>query len=490
MARPIVPRQARAAGLTAALVVVAVVLWLAYADTLAGPVRLNPLDGRPLDRIAPHIALVSAWGAETGAAIVAAVCWWTGRGTTPWARLWATAVAATVTYFVYDAGCEWAGRANEIDPIHVADETLRYGLGFLAPAAGGLAAAAVWAATAVRLRGLSLGARLMAAAAATSGALTFGMVALLDTTRDNGLSAESVFGIARTTGVPLVMLLTGSLVYATVARALRPVEAIRRELADITGQSLDRRVPVPPGSDAIAELARTTNATLDRVEAAATRQREFTADAAHELRSPLAALRAQLESALRHPDSVTDWREVVAEATSDVIRLQHLADDLLLLASHGSVTPVREPVDLAALAQDLVREHQHLSEATALRLRCEVPDQAILPGNPLHLDRLLRNLLANACRYARTEVTVTVGRAGPDLLLTVRDDGPGIPSADRARVFDRFTRLDKARARNTGGAGLGLPIARDLAASHGGTLTAEEPSGSGALLMARFPSRA
>ncbi|GHI20454.1 hypothetical protein Shyd_18250 [Streptomyces hydrogenans] len=112
------------------------------------------------------------------------------------------------------------------------------------------------------------------------------MVALLDTTRDNGLSAESIFGIARTTGVPLVMLLTGSLVYATVARALRPVEAIRRELADITGQSLDRRVPVPPGSDAIAELARTTNATLDRVEAAATRQREFTADAAHELRSP------------------------------------------------------------------------------------------------------------------------------------------------------------------------------------------------------------
>ncbi|MFJ5788098.1 sensor histidine kinase [Streptomyces hydrogenans] len=330
----------------------------------------------------------------------------------------------------------------------------------------------------------------MAAAAATSGVLTFGMVALLDTTRDNGLSAESVFGIARTTGVPLVMLLTGSLVYATVARALRPVEAIRRELADITGQSLDRRVPVPPGSDAIAELARTMNATLDRVEAAATRQREFTADAAHELRSPLAALRAQLESALRHPDSVKDWREVVAEATSDVIRLQHLADDLLLLASHGSVTPVREPVDLAALAQDLVREHQHLSEATALRLRCEVPDQAILPGNPVHLDRLLRNLLANACRYARTEVTVTVGRAGPDLLLTVRDDGPGIPSADRARVFDRFTRLDKARARNTGGAGLGLPIARDLAASHGGTLTAEEPSGPGALLMARFPSRA
>nr|WP_264202438.1 sensor histidine kinase [Streptomyces hydrogenans] len=102
---------------------------------------------------------------------------------------------------------------------------------------------------------------------------------------------------------------------------------------------------------------------------------------------------------------------------------------------------------------------------------------------------MLRNLLANACRYARTEVTVTVGRAGSDLVLTVQDDGPGIPPADRARVFDRFTRLDEARARSTGGAGLGLPIARDLATSHGGTLTAEEPPGPGALLMARFPSR-
>ncbi|MFB7512723.1 sensor histidine kinase [Streptomyces sp. NPDC056144] len=461
---------------------------------MAGPVRLNPLDGRPPLRIGAQIELVSAWGAESGAAIVAAVCWWAGRGTALWARLRGSVVAAAITYYVYDAGCEWVGRANQIDPIHVADEALRYGLGFLAPAAGVLVAAAVWAASAVRVRGLSLGARLMTAAAVTSGVLTLGIVALLDTTRNNSNGAESVFGVARTTGVPLVMLLTGALVYATVARAMRPVEAISRELADITGQSLDRRVPVPPGSDAISELARTTNATLDRVEAAATRQREFTGDAAHELRSPLAALRAQLESALRHPESVTDWQEVVTAATSDVVRLQRLADDLLLLASHGSVAPVREPVDLAALAEDLVREHQHLPEAAALRLRCEVPDQAVLAGNPVHLDRLIRNLLANACRYARTEVTVTVSVTGtvvsgePGLVVTVRDDGPGIPPADRGRVFDRFTRLDQARSRSTGGAGLGLPIARDLAASHGGTLTAEEPDGPGALMVARFPA--
>ncbi|NML54880.1 HAMP domain-containing histidine kinase [Streptomyces sp. R302] len=274
-----------------------------------------------------------------------------------------------------------------------------------------------------------------------------------------------------------------------VARALRPVEAIRRELADITGQSLDRRVPVPSTEDVIADLARTTNATLDRVEAAATRQREFTADAAHELRSPLAALRAQLESSLRHPESVEDWREVVREATTDVVRLQHLADDLLLLAGQGAAPRVREPVDLAALAEDLVREHQHLPESAALRLRCEAPAPAVLPGNPIHLDRLLRNLLTNACRHARTEVTVTVARAGRDLLLTVHDDGPGIPPADRARVFDRFTRLDASRTRAHGGAGLGLPIARDLAASHAGTLTIEDTEKNGALLVARFRVR-
>ncbi|MGW6391314.1 sensor histidine kinase [Streptomyces sp. NPDC055103] len=293
--------------------------------------------------------------------------------------------------------------------------------------------------------------------------------------------------MALTTGAPLVALLTGALVHVTATRSLRPVEAIRRELADITGQSLDRRVSVPPTGDVIARLAETTNDTLDRLEQASARQQEFAADAAHELRSPLAALRAQLETALRHPDSVTDWPEVVAGAAADVVRLQALADDLLLLASHRVTAAVGEPVDLAALAEDLVREHQHLPGAVGLHLTCEAPSPAVVHGDALGLERLLRNLLANACRHAKTRVEVEVVRDGSSVTLTVEDDGPGIPPADRSRVFERFTRLDASRTRTSGGAGLGLPIARDIATHHGGTLTIED-SVRGARLVARLPT--
>ncbi|MFD3536264.1 sensor histidine kinase [Streptomyces sp. NPDC058664] len=482
MRRRAVPRPVVASGLAALLIVVAAVGWLVYADSQAGP---RP----PLavgDRIGPQIDLISRWGAETGAVTVALVCWWAGRGTGRWTRLRSTAAAGAVPYLLYDAACEWLARENRIVPDLVAAEALRWGLAFTGPAAAVLTGAAVWTAGVLRGRALSLRGRLALAASGTAGALSLAVIAMLDTTRKNIMNAESVFGIARSTGVPLITILTGGLVYVTVARALRPVEAIRRELADITGQSLDRRVPVPPTDDVIAQLARTTNETLDRLEDASTRQREFTADAAHELRSPLAGLRAQLETALRHPEAVKDWPEVVAEAATDVIRLQHLADDLLLLASHGSVPPVREPVDLAALAEDLAREHQHLPEAAHLHVTCTAPTAAVVPGNALHLERLLRNLLANACRHAKRKVEVTVGTDGSAVVLAVADDGPGIPPEDRARVFDRFTRLDASRTRASGGAGLGLPIARDIATHHAGTLTVEDSTG-GARLVARFP---
>ncbi|MER7535989.1 HAMP domain-containing sensor histidine kinase [Streptomyces sp. NPDC097704] len=296
-----------------------------------------------------------------------------------------------------------------------------------------------------------------------------------------------VYWIMLTTGAPLVALLTGVLVHFAAVRSLRPVEAIRRELADITGQSLNRRVPVPPTGDVIARLAVTTNDTLDRLEQASARQQQFVADAAHELRSPLAALRVQLETSLRHPDSVTDWPSAVREAAADVVRLQALADDLLLLASHRALTPVREPVDLSALAEDLVREHEHLPDATRLDLHCEAPGPAVVHGNAPRLERLIRNLLANACRHAETSVTVEVATDGPSVVLTVTDDGPGVPLPDRARVFDRFTRLDASRTRTSGGAGLGLPIARDIATHHGGTLTIAD-STRGARLVAHFPA--
>ncbi|WP_282693027.1 HAMP domain-containing sensor histidine kinase [Streptomyces sp. CC208A] len=480
-------RPVWASGLAAALVVGVAVAWLQYADRAAGLRSTWPAVHINDDRVGPQIEQITTWGTWLGALYVAVVCLLAGKGGPWWVRLRGAAVAAAVTAGLYTAYGLWLVRENEYGKVDVAEKAFRWAIACVGPSAGLITAAAVAAAMGRGGARISFRGRVALTAAGATGVLFFAAVRTFQTLNDAHDTLDKVYWIAVTTGVPLTALLTGFLVHVMVARALRPVEAIRRELADITGQSLDRRVPVPPTGDVIADLARTTNATLDRVEAAATRQREFTADAAHELRSPLAALRAQLESALRHPDSVENWQEVVREATEDVIRLQHLTDDLLLLAGQGSAAPVREPVDLSALAEDLVREHQHLPEAKTLRVRCEAPAPAVMPGNPTHLDRLLRNLLTNACRHARTEVTVTVAQAPTHTTLTVQDDGPGIPPADRTRVFDRFTRLDTARTRTTGGAGLGLPIARDLATAHGGTLTIGD-SEEGALLVARFPA--
>ncbi|MFB7518234.1 sensor histidine kinase [Streptomyces sp. NPDC056144] len=482
--RPVV-----AAGLTAWLVVAAGVCWLQYADGRAGPrsevVAVLIRD----DRVGPQVDLLTRFGPWAGALGVALACWAAGTGRARAVRLRTTAAAAVTSGALLATYCAWLARENPVKPWLVAEEAFRWGLMFVGPSMGLLTATAAWVALGDDAGRLPYRNRTALAAAATTGGLFALAVEVLRRAQPEWQEPSlDAFWIALTTGAPLIALLTGLLVHLTAARALRPVEAIRCELADITGQSLDRRVPVPPTGDVIARLAETTNDTLDRLEQASTRQQEFVADAAHELRSPLAGIRAQLETALRHPDSVTDWPEVVAGAAADVVRLQALADDLLLLASHRSTATAGGPVDLAALAEDLVREHQHLPGATGLLLACETPAApALVQGNAPRLERLVRNLLGNACRYAETSVAVTVTTDGSVAVLTVADDGPGIPAADRDRVFDRFTRLDASRTRASGGAGLGLPIARDIATHHGGTLAVED-SARGARLVARFPA--
>ncbi|MCX4981527.1 cell wall metabolism sensor histidine kinase WalK [Streptomyces sp. NBC_00572] len=472
----------------ATLVVVAAVCLLEYADRRAGPrspvIAVLIVD----DRVGPQVELLADTGPWIGMLCVAVACWFAGTGHPTAVRLRTTGAAAVTSGALFATYCAWLARENPVKPWLVAEEALRWGLMFIGPSAGLLTAAVVWTAlgnSAVRLPYRS---RTVLVAAATTGGLFAASIEVLRRAQPSGAeSLADVYWIALITGSPLVTLLTGVFVHVAARASLRPVEAIRRELSDITGQSLDRRVPVPPTGDVIARLAVTTNDTLDRLEQASARQQQFVADAAHELRSPLAALRAQLETALRHPDSVTDWPEAVAEAAADVVRLQTLADDLLLLASHRATAPPREQVDLAALAEDLVREHQHLPDATGLVVTCEAPAPALVHGNATRLERLLRNLLANACRHAKStvkaQVTVTSAHT---VILTVEDDGPGIPPADRSRVFDRFTRLDASRTRTSGGAGLGLPIARDIATDHSGTLTIEDAE-CGARLVARFP---
>jgi signal transduction histidine kinase len=285
--------------------------------------------------------------------------------------------------------------------------------------------------------------------------------------------------------IPLAVVLTALVAWLAAGRALRPVEAIRRELGEVSGSQLGRRVPVPPSGDEVARLAVTTNTTLERLQHAHEQQERFVADASHELRSPLANLRAGLEVALKHTDRV-DWPAVARRSLLDVQRLQRITADLLQLAADpaGTSAPT-EVVDLADVVAEQVAEYAVGPGGPAVRSIVDGP--ARVPGEPVQLERLLRNLLDNAVRHAHSSVTVHLGRTADEVVLEVADDGPGIPVLDRERVFDRFARLDDARARDAGGSGLGLTLARDIATRHGGSLRVED-SATGARLVARLPA--
>ncbi|KAB2344081.1 sensor histidine kinase [Actinomadura rudentiformis] len=271
--------------------------------------------------------------------------------------------------------------------------------------------------------------------------------------------------------------------WQVVGRTLRPVEEIRLQLAEISGSDLARRVPEPPGADEIAHLARTANETLDRLEKSVTRQRQFASDAAHELRTPITGLRVNLEDLAMYPDD-TDIPAATQAALRATDRLESIVADLLLLARIGTGAAVQEEIDLAELVRAEVATRTGSAD-----VRTRLTPGLTVTGVRLQLARLLGNLLDNAERHTKQTIDVEVGRDNEDFglaSLIVADDGPGIPREDRERVFDRFTRLDPARSRGSGGAGLGLAIARDIALAHGGSLRIED-SQQGARFVLRLP---
>ncbi|GAA5139716.1 hypothetical protein GCM10023320_76170 [Pseudonocardia adelaidensis] len=279
-------------------------------------------------------------------------------------------------------------------------------------------------------------------------------------------------------GVPALLLLVAALTWIAVGRALVPVSAIRRELADITATDLHRRVPVPHTRDEVRLLAETTNRTLDRLEQAVGRHRRFVADAAHELRSPLAVLRTRLEIAPPQP--------LAAEALADVDRIQRLTTDLLLLARlDAGEPPEHVEVDLGQVAAE---EAARGRPRTDVRVDLRIDAGIVVRGSAEQLGRLVANLVDNAVRHAAGVVTVGLRERDGDAVLEVEDDGPGIPADRHEAVFDRFARLDEARARDAGGSGLGLAIARDIAVHHGGSL-AVVGGPPGAVLQALIPTR-
>jgi signal transduction histidine kinase len=286
---------------------------------------------------------------------------------------------------------------------------------------------------------------------------------------------------------PVLVVALGLLGWRVVGAVLRPVEQLRVGAESITGSHRDDRLPVPASEDEIQRLATTLNGMLDRLSVARARQRAFVADAAHELRSPLTAMRTELEVAGRHgipPDLVPDL-------LADVVRLSRLVDDLLLLAraddAGSGATPSKDrfaPVDVT----HVLREAHDRCRGARVPVSLLVPDGLELPTRGEH-DALLRavaNLLDNAVRHASGRVTVTGYPEAGSAVIEVADDGPGIPPADLERVFDRFTRLDDGRARDEGGSGLGLAIVRELVRRHDGTVTLSD-AGPGLRATIRLP---
>jgi signal transduction histidine kinase len=287
-------------------------------------------------------------------------------------------------------------------------------------------------------------------------------------------------------GLPLLLLTMAAMIWFVVGRALHPVEAIRREVAEIGGRDLDRRVPVPAARDEVGRLADTMNSMLDRLEEANDRQARFVSDASHELRTPIAVIRHELEIALRGDGS--DWSEVASDVLEEDLRMQRLVDDLLLLARRDTDVAPHDLTTMPLVDLDDVA----LAEAHRVRSSKVVRTGGVsagqVRGDPDQLGRVVRNLVDNALRHAASTVEIHLDAANGNVHLIVDDDGLGVDEPDRARIFERFGRADESRTRRHGGAGLGLAIVTELVAEHSGTIdVAESPQLGGARFTVTLP---
>ena len=287
---------------------------------------------------------------------------------------------------------------------------------------------------------------------------------------------------------PILIVVIGLIAWGVTGRALRPVETIRAEVTAISHASLDRRVSEPRARDEVGRLARTMNEMLDRLQDASDRQRQFVSDASHELRSPVAAMRATGEVALAHPNAA-DWPIVVRRMLTEDDRMEQIVGDLLELARGEETELPDTTIDLDDVALEEVAprpaqrdrdpERRGVGRAGARQSRAAhargaQPARQRDPPRHGHGPHRARHRRGR-CRRPTAPARPTA-RRGPAVVLVVEDDGPGIPPEDRERVFERFTRLDEGRARDQGGLGLGLAMVRTIAERHGGTATITDPT--------------
>jgi signal transduction histidine kinase len=280
-----------------------------------------------------------------------------------------------------------------------------------------------------------------------------------------GLFPRPGLAVLLALGIPVSIGAAGVARWWLAARRLRPVELIRAELDEINAADLHRRVPVPPRRDEFHSLVMAINATLNRLEAAVEQQRRLVSDVSHDLRSPIAGLRAELEAALIDPEGA-DLRAALGKTLKNTERLQNIVTELLALARREAGLPGRaERVDLGQLAErEVARRPRRVSA------KVDAEPGVIAQVNNVDIGRVLTNLLDNAARHADSEVIVTVRREGGEAVVEVFNDGEAIAPEDHERIFERFIRLSASRKRDSGGSGLGLAISRDIAHAYGGSL--------------------
>jgi len=294
-------------------------------------------------------------------------------------------------------------------------------------------------------------------------------------------SLASVKATLHTLDLALVIGLSGLLALMAIGtwtltgRTLRPVESIREEVEQITAGRLERRVPVPESKDEVASLAVTMNDMLARLEHAVTTQKRFVSDASHELRSPLTGLIAEVEVTRAHPDSA-NFEEVLSSVLDEARRMEAIVGNLLFLArgDEKGLALDKRPVELATLVREELERRTGRAGPEVQFSTTGASAGPMVLGNAEELSRMVRNLLDNAQRFARSCVEVTLEHQDGSLVLSVRDDGPGIPADLREKVFERFRRLDEDRSRQTGGTGLGLAIVRQIVDAHGGKVWVED----------------
>jgi heavy metal sensor kinase len=297
--------------------------------------------------------------------------------------------------------------------------------------------------------------------------------------------------IASVFALPLVLGLAGFAGYGLVRRALGPIEQMARRAQEITPQRLHERLPNDNTGDELGQLARVFNETLARLEQAFEQLRRFTADASHELRTPLAAIRSVGEVGLQKDGSRAEYRDIIGSMLEEVNRLTSLVDNLLTIsrADAGSLQLERVDVPVMQLVREAAALFEVLVEEKALNLIVTGDESATVEGDRLFLRQALVNLLHNAVKYSPLggTISVRVQSSINEVAVDIEDNGPGIPLEDRQKIFDRFYRVDRARWRESGGAGLGLSITKWVVEAHGGKIGLESGWTEGCLFRVNLP---